>query len=275
MFDDRLEIASPGELPNGMTIDAMPLTQATRNEALASIFGRMVVGDIHGANERRYIMERRGDGVRIILRETMELCGKAPEYAVLDGNELRLTVPAASHRRNPDSVSVSVLSNGRALRDVALLALYPNKTWVEAVTGYDGEARVDLHTTDLPIKVFAAAPGYAAHCEKRWMPADGALTVELAPLTEGGAMIFPEGTGNLPRLSGRLNPIRDTSDRTYLYASNIAINEGRQQPVSFRFGEELRLTDAFGQEHMIRIVDITGRSALIEYRSAPPVRRKA
>ena len=46
------------------------------------------------------------------------------------------------------------------------------------------------------------------------------------------------------RLSGRLNPIRDTRDRTYLYASNIAIDEGKPQPVSFLFGEQLRLTDA-------------------------------
>ena len=31
-------------------------------------------------------------------------------------------------------------------------------------------------------------------------------------------------------------------------------------------GEELRLTDANGQEMFVRIVDIVGRSALVEYR---------
>lgn len=59
---------------------------------------------------------------------------------------------------------------------------------------------------------------------------------------------------------------RDTHDRTYLYASNIAINQGRQQPVHFLLGEELRLTDANGQEMFVRIVDIVGRSALLEFR---------
>ena len=78
MFEDRLEITSPGELPNGMTIDAMPVTQATRNEALASALGRMAVNGIHGSDERQYFMERRGDGVRIIFRETRELCGEGP-----------------------------------------------------------------------------------------------------------------------------------------------------------------------------------------------------
>ena len=83
--------------------------------------------------------------------------------------------------------------------------------------------------------------------------------------TDGGAAIFPEGTGTFLGLEGRLNLIRDTLDRTYLYASNIAINEGRQQPVAFVPGGELRLTDADGNELLARIIDIVGRSALVEY----------
>ena len=67
------------------------------------------------------------------------------------------------------------------------------------------------------------------------------------------------------RLSGRLNPIRDTRDHTYLYASNIAIDEGKPQPVSFLFGEQLRLTDAEGRECRLRVIDIAGRSALVEH----------
>ena len=88
-------------------------------------------------------------------------------------------------------------------------------------------------------------------------------------MPEGGAVIFPEGTGHVPRLTGRLNPIRDTLDRTYLYASSIAINEGRQQPVHFVPGENVRLTDADGQKMRVRIVEVLGRSALVEYRRHP------
>ncbi len=32
MFSDRLEIVSPGDLPNGMTIETMPDAGSTRNE---------------------------------------------------------------------------------------------------------------------------------------------------------------------------------------------------------------------------------------------------
>ena len=63
-----------------------------------------------------------------------------------------------------------------------------------------------------------------------------------------------------------MNPIRDTHDRTYLYADNIAIEQGRQQRVYFRFGKPLRLTDALGNELSVTVVDIVGRSALVEYR---------
>ena len=85
-------------------------------------------------------------------------------------------------------------------------------------------------------------------------------------MPEGGSIIFSEAAGYLPGLKGRLNPIRDTHDRTYLYASNIAIDGGKQQPVQFAYGEELRLTDADGREMLVRFLDIGGRSALLEYR---------
>ncbi len=79
-----------------------------------------------------------------------------------------------------------------------------------------------------------------------------------------------KGTGHLPGLHGRLNPIRDTSDRTYLYADNIAIDEGRRQPVPFRPGKPMRLTDAHGAELSMTVVDILGRCVLIEYRPFKP-----
>ena len=73
MFEDRLEIQSPGSLPNNLTIDSMATRQATRNEALTSVLGRMSVGGVQGSEDRQYFMERRGDGVPIIRRETKAL----------------------------------------------------------------------------------------------------------------------------------------------------------------------------------------------------------
>ena len=266
MFADRLEIDSPGGLPNNLTIDSMDVRQSTRNEGLASIFGRIPVGEIRGSGDRQFFMERRGDGVPIILRETEALSGKIPEYQLIDDSDLVLTIPAAPTEVTPATTLIICRHRGIPVPGVELLALFPNKTWKSATTDEHGEAQMNLHSTDLPMTVFAAAIGYAGHLERDWVPVQGALAIEMQSLLDGGAAIFPEATGYLPGLSGRLNPIRDTRDRTYLYASNIAINEGKQQPVSFMPGEDLRLTDADGRELLVRIVEIVGTSALVEYR---------
>ncbi len=266
MFEDRLEIQSPGSLPNNLTVDSMAARQATRNEALTSVLGRMPVADVRGSEERRYFMERRGDGVPIIRRETRKLSGKLPEYRLIDASEVCLIIPAAVQERSPARAVITVRSGGQPLPGADLLALFTNNTWKRATTDATGEAAVDLHTTHLPMRVFAAAPGYAAHLERAWVPSSRALTIEIKELQDGGSVIFPEATGCLPGLKGRLNPIRDTHDRTYLYASNVAINEGEQQPVYFIPGEDLRLTDADGTALLVRIVDVAGRSTLVEYR---------
>ena len=266
MFAERLELNSPGRLPNNLTIDSMAVRQSTRNEGLASVLGRMPVASIRGSGDRQFFMERRGDGVPIIFRETEALSGKTPEYQLIDESELSLTIPAAATAPTPATAAIICRHHGDPLLGVNLLVLFPNKTWKQSTTDEHGEAQVDLHSTHLPMTVFAAADGFAAHVENDWLPASGALTIEMQRLPDGGSTIFPEATGHIPGQSGRLNPIRDTHDRTYLYASNIAINEGKRQPVSFMPGEDLHLTDAEGKELIVRIVAIVGRSALVEYR---------
>ena len=266
MFEDRLEIDSPGALPNGMTIANMEVSQSTRNDVITSVFGRLSVGDIPGSEKRQFLMERRGDGVAAILRATRETAGRDPVYRLLDESNLVLILPAASLKIAPASAVVSVRSAGEPLPGADVLALFPNNTWKRAVTDEYGEAVVDLYTAQLPMRVFVAAPEHFAHVEREWVPSQRALTVELQDLPAGGAVIFPEATGHIPGVTGRLNPKLDSHDRTYLYASNIAINQGRPQPVHFVLGEELRLTDADGREMLVRIIDIAGRSALLEYR---------
>ena len=270
MFEDRLEIRSPGGLPNNLTVESMGERQSTRNEVLTSALGRINVGGLEGAEGRQFFVERRGDGVPIIRRETRELCGSFPSFQLVDESELCLTIPSAIQEFASANTVVSVRNRaGEPLAGATVLALYPNQTWKLAATDADGEAGIDLYATHLPMVVFAALPGFAAGLEKDWVPAQRPLALELVPLSGGGSVIFQEAAGHIPGISGRLNPIRDTLDRTCLYASNIAINQGRQQPVYFAFNEDLRLTDADGQEAMVRILDVVGRSVLLEYRLLP------
>ena len=270
MFADRVEIQSPGALANSLTIDELEYRQATRNEVIASVFGRMPTSGIQGAGGRLFIMERRGDGVPVIRRETRELAGRLPRFELVGGVDLRVTLPAASTEPSPARVLVTVCVGNQPLPDAEVLVLFPNKTWKRATTDALGQATIGLHTADLPLTVFAAAHGFAAHSRREWIPAEDGLTIELEPLPGGGAVILSEDSGEVPGLKGSLNPIRDPLDRTYLYASNIAVNQGQQQPVHFVLGEDLRLTDVNGVEMIGRIVEIVGRSALVEYRPFNP-----
>ena len=265
MFEDRLEIQSPGALPNNLTVDSMEVRQATRNEVLASLLGWMSVGSIPGSEDRLYFMERRGDGVPIIQSETRALCGRLPEYRVVDGSEVLLVIPAAPLDPSPARAVAVVWSDGRPLPGADVLILYPNNSWKRSTTDENGEAAVDLHTTALPMTVFAAAPGHAGHVVRDWVPARSRLVIEMRELPGAGAKIILDEDDSLPGLKGRLHPIRDDLGRPNLYASKIAINQGQPQPVHFTFDEDMRLTDDDGNELWARIAAIEGRTALVEY----------
>lgn len=95
MFDDRLELYSPGALANTLTVENLRYSQATRNELLARLLSEITLDDDLGRQVvRRHFLERRGEGVGIILNESEALSGKMPVYELFD-EELRLTIFAA------------------------------------------------------------------------------------------------------------------------------------------------------------------------------------
>ena len=94
MFADRIEIYSPGTIPNTMTIESLLYRQASRNEALTSLLAKCPVPtDIEWVNtNRRTLMDKRGEGVHIIMENSERLSGKKPEYRLIDDAELLLTL---------------------------------------------------------------------------------------------------------------------------------------------------------------------------------------
>ena len=95
MFADRLELSSPGALSNTLTVEKLRYGQATRNELLARLLSELTVEDNVGRHvARRYFLERRGEGVSIILDESADLSGIVPVYEQID-ETLHLTIFAA------------------------------------------------------------------------------------------------------------------------------------------------------------------------------------
>lgn len=95
MFADRLELYVPGSLANTLTTDSMHLRQYSRNELIVSLLARCPIPAEESLGRSR-VMDRRGDGVPIILGDSNELSGRTPEYTMIDDSELRLVVWAAS-----------------------------------------------------------------------------------------------------------------------------------------------------------------------------------
>lgn len=95
MFDDRLEIYSPGALANTVTVDSLDLRQATRNELVTRLLAETPVAETPGSGERGFYMEKRGEGVPVIFDESERLSGKKPLYRLIDDSELLLVIYSA------------------------------------------------------------------------------------------------------------------------------------------------------------------------------------
>ncbi len=98
LFSDRVEIYSPGALPNTLTIETMAYRVFTRNQLLVTFLSRMASQRTGNA----YI-ESRGEGVRKILDGSEAHAGRRPVYELF-GDELRLTIWA---RPSPHELTAS------------------------------------------------------------------------------------------------------------------------------------------------------------------------
>ena len=92
LFADRLELYSPGKLPNTITLDDMPYRTFTRNQLLVNFLSR-----IRSKRTGQVFLESRGEGVRKILEDGEAHSGRRPEYELF-GDELRLTLWAKGEK---------------------------------------------------------------------------------------------------------------------------------------------------------------------------------
>ena len=86
LFADRMELYSPGKLPNTITLQDMPYRTFTRNQLLVSFLSR-----IRSKRTGQVFLESRGEGVRKILKDGEAHSGRRPKYELF-GDELRLTL---------------------------------------------------------------------------------------------------------------------------------------------------------------------------------------
>lgn len=116
------------------------------------------------------------------------------------------------------------------------------------------------------IKLYAAAPGCEASVMK--YPGNrGLVTMLMKPsATKSSAII--RGRASLPGIDGDINPILDSSHRTYMYATRIGLLErGRPapQPVKFMLNRPMDAESSTGNKFKIWVVDIAQEVSILEY----------
>ena len=97
MFENRLELYSPGSIANSMEVESLPHLQSARNEFISGLLAKCPVpGDVPRlTTDRRTMMDRRGEGVPLILDNSRRLSGREPDYRLIGDAELMLTIHAA------------------------------------------------------------------------------------------------------------------------------------------------------------------------------------
>lgn len=186
-----------------------------------------------------------------------------------------LTVPSEKIRKSlsplikvpkidPSFFSVTVKNEeNKPIVGASLLLVADNNTYLKQVTGTTGTSTFKINTRR-DYKLFFANNNYPSFIIEKIDPIDD-IEFSIHSSENIGSIICENGTGIIPGLKGGLNPILDTSNRNYLYASNIAINGGQSQPATFKINEPMDLEDCDGIIMQVTVKDIQGRSSLIEF----------
>jgi len=197
--------------------------------------------------------------VSLITKKLISRGGTVPsEHVRKDFSTIR-RVP----RSEPTQLNVTVTDDeGEQLQGCSVVALAENNTTLREITGEDGTATLSVQTRR-SYRLLTAHPKFPAAIIDRVDPAD-AVRIVLNRMDNVGSLVV-HSTGHIPGLVGRLNPIKGTDNRTYLYAENIAINGGDAQPVSFQVGHPFQLEDAHGVVTFVTVKLIAGRTSLLQY----------
>ena len=131
VYDDRLEITSPGKLPMGQTIERMKKGYSRiRNEAIANAFAYM------------HLIEHWGSGIPRIIREVQEAGLKAPEFI---GGEVDLRINIY-RKQNDNNFSDAIHTDTEAGNTSQETGQESQNTSIETGTGAVNTSKKDLNS---------------------------------------------------------------------------------------------------------------------------------
>lgn len=160
---------------------------------------------------------------------------------------------------------VVVDSDGRPIPGVTVARVAANGTYILDKTAANGKWTFNEHFGGA-VTLMAAAESWSGTTQLL-QPDDwnSEATLEMEAMPTGGSAIFEDGSGHLPGLDGRLTPIRDTHNRTYIYGKNLSFRDRPDQPASFDLDSTFTAEDADGVRMQLTVLGIIGRTSLFRY----------
>jgi hypothetical protein len=231
---------------------------------------------------QEYILPARFDEIPIpgVLPTTgyIDVSSKSPEDLVKIIHKKLVnsgrTIPSESVRKtlfstssipksNPEKSRINVISSlGEPIQGVSVIAIADNNTTKSFASNEHGIAELKI-STRRNYQLLIAHQSYLGAIIQAW-DSDEDINVTLAA-TENTGSVICISTGYIPGLQGGLSPILDTSNRTYFYADNIAINGGQNQPVTFSINTPFELEDCDGVIMQVRVLHIQDRTSLLQF----------
>ena len=152
---------------------------------------------------------------------------------------------------------VQLFTGGQPVANAGVLALFPDGTWNSAKTDERGRATLELLPRHLPMTVFVARDGFAAHVEPEWVPDERALHVRLRARPGGGSLIAPGAAPGMPVevvVKGRSMTVELLEGEHRV--ANLDTAEGPASPAPGRASA--------GQLSLV-VVEVVGDVALFDY----------
>ncbi len=226
---------------------------------------------------REYILPARFDDTEIpgILKTVgyIDLKNKSPkELATLIEKKLnkdqtffrkRWSKLSTMISAKPFIFSIKIMNqNGKRVKNAKVVLVADNSTYLESLSDEKGLAHFIIRTRKL-YTVLIAHPEYPAVLFRDMNPKDDIeVTIEK---NEGSGSVILNKSGQIPAIAGKIEPVLKSDRRFGLFADNIAIEGGQDQPYDFELNKSISLEDNRGNIIHLTFRFFQGRIVLIDY----------
>lgn len=183
-------------------------------------------------------------------------------------HDVNVNIPVAStykslKKSNPAQFKLILLYNDKPIKEASVTLIAKNATCIAGKTNDGGIAEMQIPTSH-DYSLLLTHPEFPAYIVKE-LDTSNDLQICFSNKNSWGSIIC-HSTCYLPGLSGRLNLILDTGNRTYLYADNISFDNKTLQPFSFKIDNPFILEDCLGNAFEVVVIFIHGRTSVLNYK---------